>query len=64
MLKEFKDFVARGNVFDLSIGVVVGAAFGKIANSPVNDVLMPTIGMLLGDIDFKDMFINLSRGGY
>ena len=60
MLKEFKDFVARGNVIDLAIAVVLGAAFGKIITSFVDDVLMPPIGMLLGKVDFSNLFIDLS----
>jgi large conductance mechanosensitive channel len=64
MWKEFKDFVARGNVMDLAIGVVIGAAFGKIVGSLVNDIIMPPIGMVLGSVDFADLFINLSGGSY
>lgn len=60
MLKEFKEFVARGNVIDLAIAVVLGAAFGKIITSFVDDVLMPPIGMLLGKVDFTNLFIDLS----
>lgn len=60
MLNEFKQFIARGNVLDLAVGVVIGAAFGKIVTSFVNDVLMPPIGLLLGNVDFSDLFINLS----
>lgn len=60
MLKEFKDFVARGNVIDLAIAVVLGAAFGKIITSFVDDVLMPPIGMLLGKVDFSNLFLDLS----
>ena len=57
---EFKQFAVRGNVIDLAVGVVIGAAFGKITNSLVNDILMPPIGMLLGKVDFSNLFINLS----
>jgi len=59
MLKEFKEFAMRGNVVDLAVGVVIGAAFGKIVTSLVNDVIMPPIGKLTGGVDFKDLFINL-----
>jgi large conductance mechanosensitive channel len=64
MLKEFKDFIMRGNVLDLAIGVIIGGAFGKIISSLVTDVLMPPIGMLLGKVDFSNLFINLSGGSY
>lgn len=57
--KEFKAFAMRGNVIDLAVGVVIGAAFGKITNSLVNDILMPPIGMVLGKVDFSNLFINL-----
>ena len=60
MLNEFKTFIARGNVVDLAVGVIIGAAFGTIVTSLVNDVLMPPIGRLLGGVDFKDFFISLS----
>ncbi len=64
MFKEFKEFAVRGNVLDLGVGIVIGAAFGKVVTSFVNDVLMPPIGLLLGRVDFKDMFINLSGAPY
>jgi large conductance mechanosensitive channel len=64
MLKEFKEFIMRGNVMDLAIGIIIGAAFGKIVTSFVSDVLMPPIGLLLGNVDFSSLFINLSGGGY
>lgn len=64
MLKEFKQFIARGNVIDLAIGVIIGAAFGKIVTSFVNDILMPPIGLLLGNVNFADLFIALSGGAY
>lgn len=64
MLKEFKDFAMRGNVLDMAVGVVVGAAFGKIVSSFVADVLMPPIGLLLGKVDFSDLFISLSGTSY
>ena len=60
MLKEFKEFAMRGNVLDMAIGVIMGAAFGKIVSSLVSDVLMPPIGLLLGGVDFTGLFINLS----
>lgn len=60
MLKEFREFALKGNVIDLAVGVIIGAAFGKITSSLVNDVIMPPLGFLLGRVDFSDMFINLS----
>jgi large conductance mechanosensitive channel len=60
MLSEFKTFIMRGNVVDLAVGVIIGAAFGTIVTSLVNDVVMPPIGRLLGGVDFKDFFISLS----
>jgi len=60
MLKEFKEFAMRGNVLDLAVGVVIGAAFGKIVASLVDDVIMPPIGRLLGHVDFSNLFLNLS----
>ena len=64
MLKEFKEFAMRGNVVDLAVGVIIGAAFGTIINSLVKDIIMPPIGLLLGGVDFSDLFINLSGGEY
>ena len=64
MLKEFKEFAVRGSVLDLAVGVVIGAAFGKIINSFVSDVLMPPFGLLFGRVDFKEMFVNLSGTAY
>ncbi len=64
MLREFKEFILRGNVVDLAVAVVIGAAFGRIVTSFVNDILMPPIGLLLGGINFADLFINLSGGDY
>jgi large conductance mechanosensitive channel len=63
MLKEFKEFVMRGNVVDMAVGIIIGAAFGRIVTSFVNDVLMPPIGLLLGRIDFSNLFIDLSGRG-
>lgn len=60
MFKEFKEFIARGNVIDLAVGIIIGAAFGKIVTSLVNDIIMPPIGMLLGRVDFTNLFINIS----
>jgi large conductance mechanosensitive channel len=60
MLKEFKEFAMRGNVLDMAIGIIIGAAFGKIVSSFVADVLMPPIGLLLGKVDFSNLFVNLS----
>jgi large conductance mechanosensitive channel len=60
MLKEFKEFIMRGNVLDLAIGIVIGAAFGKIVTSFVTDILMPPIGVALGKVDFSNLFIDLS----
>lgn len=64
MLKEFKAFMMRGNVLDLAVAVIIGAAFGGIVTSAVNDVFMPPIGLLLGNVDFKDLFISLSGQSY
>jgi large conductance mechanosensitive channel len=64
MYSEFKTFIMRGNVVDLAVGVVIGAAFGKIVTSFVEDVLMPPIGLLLGNADFSNLFINLSGKDY
>jgi large conductance mechanosensitive channel len=64
MLKEFKDFIARGNVIDLAVAVIMGAAFGPIVSSAVNDIIMPPIGLLLGHVDFKDLFVTLSDESY
>jgi len=60
MFKEFKEFIARGNVVDLAVGIVIGASFGKIVTSFVNDILMPPIGIVLGPVDFSNLFIDLS----
>ena len=64
MWKEFKAFAMRGNMIDLAIAVILGGAFGKIVTSFVNDVLMPPIGLLLGKVNFSDLFIDLSGKGY
>ena len=60
MLKEFKEFIARGNVIDLAVGVIIGGAFGAITTSLVNDVVMPVVGLLLGKVDFSNLFVVLS----
>ncbi len=64
MWKEFKEFIMRGNVMDLAVGIVIGAAFGAVVNSLVKDIIMPPIGLLLGKINFTDLFINLSGTAY
>jgi large conductance mechanosensitive channel len=64
MFKEFKTFIMRGNVLDLAVGVVIGAAFAKIINSLVTDVVLPPIGLLLGKVDFSNLFINMSGTDY
>ena len=60
MFKEFKEFVMRGNVLDMAVGIIIGVAFGKIVTSLVNDILMPPIGRVLGKLDFSSLFINLT----
>lgn len=60
MVKEFKEFIQRGNVIDLAVGVIMGSAFGKIVSSLVTDIMMPPIGLLLGKVDFSNLFITLS----
>ncbi len=60
MLKEFKEFAMRGNVMDLAVGVIIGAAFGKIVDSLVNDVMMPVLGLLIGKVDFSNLFVTLA----
>lgn len=62
--KEFKEFAVKGNVVDMAVGVVIGAAFGKIVTSLVNDVIMPPIGLALGNVDFSNLFVTLSEGEY
>jgi large conductance mechanosensitive channel len=64
MFQEFKQFIMRGNVIDLAVGVIIGAAFGRIVTSLVEDIIMPPIGLALGGVDFTDLFINLSGGEY
>jgi len=62
MLKEFKEFAMRGNVIDMAVGIIIGAAFGAIVGSLVSDVIMPPIGLLLGNVDFSNLFIVLKEG--
>ena len=62
MLKEFKEFAIKGNMLDMAVGIIIGAAFGTIIQSLVRDVIMPPIGLLLGGVDFSDLFITLSEG--
>jgi large conductance mechanosensitive channel len=62
MLKEFKEFILRGNVLDMAVGIIIGAAFGTIVTSLVNDVIMPPIGLLLGGVDFANLFVLLKAG--
>jgi len=62
MLKEFREFALRGNALDMAVGLIIGAAFGAIVNSLVNDIIMPPIGMLLGNVDFSDLFVTLKSG--
>jgi large conductance mechanosensitive channel len=64
MFKDFKAFIARGNVVDLAVGVIIGAAFGKIVTSLVNDIIMPPIGLLMGGVDFSNKFVVLKGGSY
>ncbi len=61
MLKEFKEFAMKGNVVDMAVGIIIGAAFGKIVSSAVNDLIMPPIGMLVGGVDFKDLKMTLKE---
>ena len=60
MLQEFREFAMRGNVIDMAVGIIIGGAFGKIVSSLVNDMIMPAVGMLLGKVDFSNLFISLS----
>lgn len=62
MLKEFKEFAVKGNVVDMAVGIIIGAAFGTIVQSLVNDVIMPPIGLLLGNVDFSNLFVVLKEG--
>ena len=62
MMSEFKEFAVKGNVVDMAVGIIIGGAFGKIVSSFVNDVLMPPIGLLLGGVDFSNLFVTVSQG--
>jgi len=62
IMKEFKEFAVKGNVLDMAVGLIIGAEFGKIVNSLVNDVIMPPIGLLIGGVDFKNLFLTLKEG--
>ncbi len=64
MLKEFREFISRGSVIDMAVGIIIGAAFGRIVTSFVNDILMPPIGLILGGIDFTNLFYALNRQSY
>lgn len=64
MLEEFKKFALRGNVVDMAVGIIIGVAFGKIVSSAVNDLIMPPIGMLMGGVDFSNLYVNLGDGVY
>jgi large conductance mechanosensitive channel len=64
MLKEFKEFALRGNVLDMAIGIVIGVAFGKIITSLVNDIIMPPVGLILGRVDFSDLYVSLNGKAY
>jgi large conductance mechanosensitive channel len=64
MWKEFRQFAARGNVIDLAVGVIIGAAFGKVVSSLVSDVVMPPIGLLIGRVDFKNLYLSLTGDHY
>ncbi len=64
MLQEFKAFVMRGNVVDLAVGVIIGAAFGKIVTSLTNDLILPVVGLTMGKIDFSNLFVNLGDGDF
>ena len=64
MFKEFRDFAARGSVIDLAVGVIIGAAFGKIVTSLVNDIVMPPIGLLIGKVDFRNLYVSLNGQAY
>ena len=64
MINDFKQFMMRGNVIDLAVGVIIGAAFGRVVNSLVEDIVMPPIGVIIGNVDFSDLFITLSGGDY
>jgi len=62
MIKEFKEFIAKGNAMSMAVGIIIGVAFGTIINSLVNDIIMPPVGLLLGDVDFSNLFVVLKEG--
>lgn len=62
IMKEFKEFAVKGNVLDMAVGLIIGAEFGKIVTSMVNDIIMPPIGLLIGGVDFKNLFLTLKEG--
>jgi len=64
MMKEFKAFALKGNVVDMAVGIIIGAAFGKIVSSLVSDIIMPPIGKLMGNVDFSNLFVNLGAGEF
>ncbi len=64
MIKEFKEFIAKGNVMDMAVGIIIGAAFGKIVTSLVEDVIMPPLGAIIGKVNFADLYLNLSGTPY
>lgn len=64
MLQEFKEFAVKGNAVDMAVGIIIGAAFGKIVSSMVEDLIMPPVGKVMGNVDFSDLFINLGDGSY
>jgi large conductance mechanosensitive channel len=64
MLEEFKAFAIKGNMVDMAVGIIIGAAFGKVVNSLVSDIIMPPLGMLLGGVDFRQLYVNLGSGTY
>lgn len=64
MIKEFKEFAMKGNIVDLAVGVIIGGAFGKIVSSLVNDIVMPLVGLLMGTVDFSNLFIALGKGNF
>jgi large conductance mechanosensitive channel len=64
MFKAFREFIMRGNVLDMAVGIIIGAAFGTVVNSLVNDIIMPPIGLALGQVDFSNLFVNLGPGSY
>jgi len=64
MLKEFREFALKGNVIDLAVGIIIGAAFNKVVQSLVNDIIMPPVGLLVGKVDFSSLFVNISGKTY